>query len=768
MIFQPPTAGASMTLNISVSIPVNSAASTSLSIVTPGGGLNVTVSSPVARPVLPVTLLMPPTSPDASLLSRSVRCFPHCAPVTSPSVVASPVQMSRSCRPVQHSFAYASSPMRIVNVPCGETCPQKSAPTPSFSSRSKGSRSSFVSRTPSKEYSAASSTGSDLSARSPLSSVLVPTSERSFKFGAPSVSTPSDVSPRAFFDEVDNSSRDRSDNGSAVSSCDVQGQSTDEAVRTFARAMKEAETACAELRAAAEVVDKLRPLGRSLAEEIKQALVDATAPGLTTTSSIADLVKIEKRLASALAVARELYVVTCDKAHDQTDRSKHVCAIVENAMDVAIEACDSFLAVWQHLKNPDSCTSVAWQELKNLLARATQADVANFDVRLLKQVSHCDELNELLSWMSALSVDLHVPNVDLQEAEKARRSLHWLIQDLKGQVRVICRLRELSPEEVAAGKSKAVKVIDQTSLTVPSAGVFKFDQILSPGTQKEVFEECSDLVQSALDGRNVTIFTYGQTGSGKTFTMYGTEEQEGIAPRAISELFSKVSGLRRAYGVTVTASAVELYRTGLVDLSARKTAQPVKLSVKHDKDGSVQVQGLQEVEVADAMELHSFLKRSVAQRATASHAMNSQSSRSHMIFTIKVISVNRSTDETIQGKILLCDLAGAERIKKTEVEGERQKEAIDINKGLAALGNVIVAVARKQKPVPYRDHKLTQILSDSLGGRAKTLMIVNASPCDSDISQTVASLEYAARASRIMNKTAGLVAQRVQEIETRS
>jgi len=358
-----------------------------------------------------------------------------------------------------------------------------------------------------------------------------------------------------------------------------------------------------------------------------------------------------------------------------------------------------------------------------------------------------------LSRMSAVSVDLYVPNGDLQDAEKARRSLHWLIQDLKGQVSVICRLRDLSPAEVAAGKSKAVEVIDQTSLTVPSAGVFKFDQILSPGTQEEMFEECSDLIQSALDGRNVTIFAYGQTGSGKTFTMYGTDEQEGIAPRAISELFSKVGGLRRAHDVTVTASAVELYRKGLVDLSARKTSQPVKLSVHHDKDGSVQVQGLQEAEVADAMELHSFLKRSVAQRATAAHAMNSQSSRSHMIFTIKVTSVNRSTDETIQGKLLLCDLAGAERIKKTEVDGERQKEAIDINKSLAALGNVVVAVARKQKAVPYRDHKLTQILSDSLGGCAKTLMIVNASPCDSDISQTVASLEYAARASRIMNKT---------------
>merc|ERR1719221_1212026 len=131
--------------------------------------------------------------------------------------------------------------------------------------------------------------------------------------------------------------------------------------------------------------------------------------------------------------------------------------------------------------------------------------------------------------------------------------------------------------------------------------------------------------------------------------------------------------------------------------------------------------------------------------------MNIRSSRSHLIFTIGITSVHHATQETLSGKILLCDLGGSERLKKTEAMGSQRKEAIEINKSLTALGDVIEAVAKKQKQIPYRNHKLTQIMQDSLGGSAKTLMFVNCSPAKSNISETVMSLTYAARTKRITN-----------------
>jgi len=202
---------------------------------------------------------------------------------------------------------------------------------------------------------------------------------------------------------------------------------------------------------------------------------------------------------------------------------------------------------------------------------------------------------------------------------------------------------------------------------------------------------------------------------------------------------------------------VELYNNTLVDLLSPMRRNQCgqcgapKLSVRQDRAGIVQVERLAEREAKDASELMDLLLRGLAQRTVAANAMNIESSRSHLIFTIRVTSVNQMTRETLRGKILLCDLGGSERLKKTEATGHQRKEAIEINKSLTALGDVIEAVAKRHRQVPYRNHKLTQILQDSLGGTAKTLMFVNCSPAWSNISETIMSLSYAARAKRITN-----------------
>jgi len=85
------------------------------------------------------------------------------------------------------------------------------------------------------------------------------------------------------------------------------------------------------------------------------------------------------------------------------------------------------------------------------------------------------------------------------------------------------------------------------------------------------------------------------------------------------------------------------------------------------------------------------------------------------------------------------------------VDEAGQKEAIDINKSLTSLGNVIEALTKGQKIVPYREHKLTQLMQDSLGGTAKTLMFVNCSPASSNVEETAISLKYATRAKKITN-----------------
>lgn len=93
-------------------------------------------------------------------------------------------------------------------------------------------------------------------------------------------------------------------------------------------------------------------------------------------------------------------------------------------------------------------------------------------------------------------------------------------------------------------------------------------------------------------------------------------------------------------------------------------------------------------------------------------------------------------------QLSFVDLAGSERIKKSGSAGNQLKEAQSINKSLSALGDVISALSSGNQHIPYRNHKLTMLMSDSLGGNAKTLMFVNISPAESNLDETHNSLTY--------------------------
>lgn len=362
----------------------------------------------------------------------------------------------------------------------------------------------------------------------------------------------------------------------------------------------------------------------------------------------------------------------------------------------------------------------------------------------------------------AAAEDLGLPENELLIAERWLRRVHNAIEDQKGQLRVFCRIRPLNDRERTAGEVEAVQALNGMTVNVRSGGSFSFDSVFAPGSQEEVFEECRGLIQSAIDGHNVTIFAYGQTGAGKTHTMYGNALEEGIAGRAIDELFDLLESVGDRYSAMVTGSMVELYNNQVVDLlrPMRRGAVQPTISVVSARRSSPDFAGYRgqpsagrvvEQAVRSRAELRTLLDHGIAQRTVAANAINIESSRSHLIFTIGIASTNRETRDTARGKILLCDLGGSERLKKTESTGKRKTEAIEINKSLTALADVIAAVARRQLQVPYRHHKLTQILQDSLGGTAKTLMLVNCSPALGNVQETMMSLAYAARVKKITN-----------------
>lgn len=384
-----------------------------------------------------------------------------------------------------------------------------------------------------------------------------------------------------------------------------------------------------------------------------------------------------------------------------------------------------------------------------------------------------ENLEKMRAWRAKMTTALRqgkqvgLNEDELKAADVKRRQIHNAIEDLKGSIRVFCRVRPMSKKETERG-DKPCLVERQGAVEIahdhgprcgcPKGNMYTFDSVFFPGTQVQVFDDCVDLVQSVFDGFNITIFAYGQTGAGKTWTMNGNvkdEEMWGVAPRTFRELFNQIERKKDRCDCSVIFSMVELYRQDVIDLLrqkdiARVDAEP--LGVRLDKEGSVVIDGIIEKTVFNTDELMTEYDYGMNMRSVAATAMNSESSRSHLILMIRITSKNKTTGEVLKGKILICDLAGSERLKKSEVTGDGQKEAIEINKSLTALGDVMFALTDKKKGgIPYRNHKLTQVMQDSLGGSAKTLMFMNCSPSIFNLDETTMSLKWAMRAKKVTN-----------------
>ena len=363
------------------------------------------------------------------------------------------------------------------------------------------------------------------------------------------------------------------------------------------------------------------------------------------------------------------------------------------------------------------------------------------------------ELDETKSQLTVISDQL-------KKESALRKKYKNELEDLKGNIRVIARCRPMAQYEKDKNCSQVVSFVDETSLKVASSRgekLFEFDSVFNTNsTQEAVFEDTKRLVESCLDGFNVCLFAYGQTGSGKTFTMTGSASQPGLTPRSIEELFRLVEEKRHC-SIKVKTYFLELYNDILIDLywvldhKKSKKSVPPKLDIKIDEKGMVVIPNVVSKDVASTAELMQLFTLGNAERHIGATLMNAESSRSHSIFTIVAESFDKTTKRTTIGKLSLVDLAGSERADKTGASAERLKEAQAINKSLSALGNVISALSEGEKFIPYRDNKLTQLMQDSLGGNAKTLMFVNFSPADYNADETVSSLSYAARVKKITN-----------------
>ncbi|EPS63907.1 hypothetical protein M569_10873, partial [Genlisea aurea] len=392
------------------------------------------------------------------------------------------------------------------------------------------------------------------------------------------------------------------------------------------------------------------------------------------------------------------------------------------------------------------------QELKKMIHSAVQ------EMKIL-QIKHLEDVSNLDKHLKCMSQEA---SRYLSVVEENRR-LYNLVQELKGNIRVYCRIRPFLPGQPC--RSSAVDDVDETTISVlvPSKygkpKSFTFNKVFGPScSQEEVFSDTQPLIRSVLDGYNVCILAYGQTGSGKTYTMTGpdelTAENVGVNYRALSDLFQISEQRKDTVVYDISVQMLEIYNEQVRDLLSPDSLNKrypfySTLEIRNNSASGVNVPNASLVTVTSTQAVMNLMNLGHKNRAVGSTAMNDRSSRSHSCLTVHVKGRDLSTGGILRGCMHLVDLAGSERVDKTEATGDRLKEAQHINRSLSALGDVISSLASKNSHVPYRNSKLTQLLQDSLGGQAKTLMFVHISPEVDALGETISTLKFAERVSSV-------------------
>ena len=351
-------------------------------------------------------------------------------------------------------------------------------------------------------------------------------------------------------------------------------------------------------------------------------------------------------------------------------------------------------------------------------------------------------------------------------------------RDSDERVHVHARCRPLleREKESASGSPPIFQPVTATKCNVmKSPGEvkpFTFDTVFDEhSTQDDVYEKVAkNIIEGALSGYNGTLFAYGQTGTGKTHTMMGSDVEgdgRGIIPRALDHIFETVEANSDKYIYELNMSYVQLYCELLQDLLEPDFSKTLTIREDTEQGRGVFIQGLSSFSVASKDECLNLLRIGHENRAVAETNMNSQSSRSHAAFMLSIERRPKATFDNLMkegnnegkpntapkktfAKLFIVDLAGSERVKTSgTMHGQRFSELKSINLSLSALGNCISALSEKKRHIPFRDSKLTRLLQDSLGGNARTSLVINVNACPADINETFSSLMFGQRAMAV-------------------
>ncbi|EFQ91856.1 hypothetical protein CFE70_000428 [Pyrenophora teres f. teres 0-1] len=331
-------------------------------------------------------------------------------------------------------------------------------------------------------------------------------------------------------------------------------------------------------------------------------------------------------------------------------------------------------------------------------------------------------------------------------------------------VRVVARIRPLLKQEIDKDTIVTAETLDGETtpsvVRIPSpkneaeSFSFQFSSVYEQdASQQQLFDaEIAPTVKHLFNGFDLSIFAHGCTGTGKTHTMRGGKSlaERGVIPRLLSAIYRRSKKIEKdsdgAVQVEVALEYFEIYCDRVYDLfEPPEKRTPSGLPIRDNK-GKTVVVGLTEKPCPTLKEFEQLYDQANLNRSTSSTKLNAHSSRSHAVLCVKI---TQTTEEMVRVSRVSCiDLAGSEDNRRTENNKERLVESSAINKSLFVLAQCVEAMNKKASRIPYRESKMTRILS--LGqNKGLTVMILNLAPVRAYHLDTISSLNFASRTKKI-------------------
>ncbi|KAL9232587.1 hypothetical protein vseg_007684 [Gypsophila vaccaria] len=358
------------------------------------------------------------------------------------------------------------------------------------------------------------------------------------------------------------------------------------------------------------------------------------------------------------------------------------------------------------------------KDIKALWSK-TKSDFIDLENQLMSDLNHLGSLVE----------DMSSSARGYQKVIQENRKLYNMVQDLKGNIRVYCRIRPMLAEakNIVSYQDDTLVLLDPSKPRSEGRKDFQFNRVYGPMvTQAELFKDTQPLIRSVMDGFNVCILAYGQTGSGKTYTMYGpsssSEKETGINFFALNALFQTVHSRKDIIAYEVHVQMVEICNEQIRDLLADVSAVQDESSIPNIKSYAVK----------SDIEAISLVKQGKL-RHTGDKSMGSTNlqNSSHSVVTVHVQGKDLS-GKMLRSRLHLVDLAGS---------GEGDES-------ISCLEDAITSLSQKTCN-HSRQTKLTSLLQDVLGGKAKILVFAHVTPDGDSFTSTVSTLKFAQTISTI-------------------